>query len=335
MILGKQSGLGRGLGALIPPKPNTAPVTSSSSAASMQIAEDRLASIEERSQKMQAPEALSAALDRAPTSALSTDSAKMIHDLPLEQIDPNPHQPRRHFDHAQLEDLITSIKEHGVLQPIVVTEKTHGRYELIAGERRLRASKIAGRNTIPAIIRSATEQQKLELAIIENIQRQQLNALEEAESYLRLQNEFNLTQEQVAEKVGKSRPQVANTIRLLQLPEVVKEALATGKITASNARTLLSLHGDEQMKLFHDMLDGNFTVRQAEARIPNRRGPRQPSLFDPNVAAAETKLRGALAARVSIKRDPRGEGEIRIAFQNDEDFNGLVQKLAGDYGLGL
>ena len=147
MILGKQSGLGRGLGALIPPKPNTAPVTSSSSAASMQIAEDRLASIEERSQKMQAPEALSAALDRAPTSALSTDSAKMIHDLPLEQIDPNPHQPRRHFDHAQLEDLITSIKEHGVLQPIVVTEKTHGRYELIAGERRLRASKIAGRNT--------------------------------------------------------------------------------------------------------------------------------------------------------------------------------------------
>ncbi|MCC7357614.1 ParB/RepB/Spo0J family partition protein [Candidatus Uhrbacteria bacterium] len=334
MILGKQSGLGRGLGALIPPKQTmnnsavipVSPTVSEGESSSFQT--ESLTVLE-----VQAPDSLSAVLDKTPTSAMSVDATKMIHDLLLEQVDPNPHQPRRHFDHMQLEDLITSIKEHGVLQPIVVTEKTHGRYELIAGERRLRASKIAGKETIPAIIRSATEQQKLELAIIENIQRQQLNALEEAESYLRLQNEFNLTQEQVAEKVGKSRPQVANTIRLMQLPEEVKQALVTGKITASNARTLLSLHGEEQMKLFQDMLDGHFTVRQAEARVPHRRGPRKARLFDPNVAAAETRLRGALAARVSISRDSRGEGEIRISFQTDEDFTQLVQKLSGDYGL--
>lgn len=335
MIIGRQSGLGRGLGALIPPKsqaqaqPSAASSTPSREEIVEPIQDGPRDSLQEASSASHVP----ASVFSRPPEAIAPE--RLIHELSLEVVDPNPHQPRRHFDHSQLEDLITSIKEHGVLQPIVVTEKSHGRYELIAGERRLRASKIAGKATIPAIIRSATEQQKLELAIIENIQRQQLNALEEAESYLRLQNEFNLTQEQVAEKVGKSRSQVANTIRLLQLPELMKEALVTGKITASNARTLLSLQGEEQMKLFHDMLDGNFTVRQAEARIPHKRGPRKPSLFDPNVVAAETKLRGALAAKVQIKRDPRGEGEIRIAFQNDEDFNGLVQKLAGDYGLGL
>lgn len=334
MIIGRQSGLGRGLGALIPPKSSAqqqaAPSAPVSSSPAVEPAAVPAAPFEPVLEK---PVGSSPKAQEEKFFAPSPE--RMIHELALEVIDPNPHQPRRHFDHGQLEDLITSIKEHGVLQPVVVTEKLHGRYELIAGERRLRASKIAGKETIPAIVRSATDQQKLELAIIENIQRQQLNALEEAESYLRLQNEFNLTQEEVAEKVGKSRSQVANTIRLLQLPELMKEALVTGKITASNARTLLSLQGEEQMKLFHDMLDGNFTVRQAEARIPHKRGPRKPSLFDPNVAAAETKLRGALAAKVQIKRDPRGEGEIRIAFQNDEDFQGLVQKLAGDYGLGL
>ncbi len=253
-----------------------------------------------------------------------------IYYLPIDLIDPNPHQPRHHFDHAQLEDLIASIQTHGVLQPIVVTPSDGGRFELIAGERRLRASKIASLDTIPAIVRTANEQQKLELALIENIQRQELNALEEAESFLRLQDEFNLTQEELAKRVGKSRSQVANTIRLLNLPQPIKDALAQQKISASNARTLLSLPGeDEQLAMFARMLEGNFTVRQTEARIPHRR-PRHPQLFDANLNNAEEKMRSALGTKVVIKRLPKGEGEIRISFLNDEDFNTLFHKLSGE-----
>jgi ParB family transcriptional regulator, chromosome partitioning protein len=307
MIMGRQSGLGRGLGALIPPKspqPASGPVPVAPSA-------------EATASAMNPPE---------PT----TLSGREIHHLPVEKVDPNPHQPRSHFDHAHLEDLIASIQEHGVLQPIVVSHKSDGRYELIAGERRLRASKIAGLDVIPAIIRTVTDQQKLELAIIENIQRQDLNALEEGESYLRLQNEFNLTQEEVAKKVGKSRSQVANTVRLLQLPPVIKQALVEGKISASNARTLLSLESDtERIELFERMLAGNFTVRQAEARIPNKR-QRRMALFDPNVTALEEQLRASLGSKVTVKRDARGEGEIRITFLNDEDLHSITKKIVGE-----
>jgi ParB family chromosome partitioning protein len=254
----------------------------------------------------------------------------MIHPLPLHLVDPNPHQPRKHFDHTQLEDLINSIQVHGVLQPIVVTPTSDGRFELIAGERRLRASKIAGLETIPAIVRTASEQQKLELAMIENIQRQELNPLEEAISYLSLQNDFGLTQEDISKRVGKSRSQVANTIRLLQLPQSIQDALVQGKISASNARTILSLPtDDERLAMFHVMLEGNFTVRQTEAHIPRKRG-RTRTMSDPNVASAEEKLRSMLGSKVVIKRDVRGQGEIKIIFLNDEDFGKITRKIAGE-----
>ncbi len=300
MILGRQSGLGRGLGAMIPPK---APLS------------------QVESQKSKVIDEFSATPDaRRPTYD--------VRDIPLHQIDPNPHQPREHFDHAGLEDLVASIKEHGVVQPIVVTQKSDGRYELIAGERRLRASKIAGLDTIPAIVRSATEQQKLELAIIENVQRKDLNPIEEAHAYLRLQEEFNLTQDEIGTRVGKSRPQVANIIRLLSLPREIQDALMQEKISQSNARTLLSLPTDaERLELFQQMLAGNFTVRQTEARVPHTR-TRRMSVEDPNLAATETKLRDALGAKVTITRDHRGEGEIKIAFLNDEDLNGIVKKIS-------
>ncbi len=253
-----------------------------------------------------------------------------IHHLPVGLVEPNPHQPRHHFDHSQMEDLISSIQTHGVLQPIVVTPSGAGKYELIAGERRLRAAKIAGLETIPAIVRTATEQQKLELALIENIQRQELNPLEEAEAYLRLQNEFNLTQEDLAKRAGKSRSQVANTIRLLNLPEPIKEAVAQGRISASNARTLLSLPSeDERMAMFQVMLEGNFTVRQTEARIPHKHS-RHASIIDPNLVATEQRLRNVLGTKVTIKRDPRGEGEVRITFLNDEDLKSIIQRIAGE-----
>jgi len=309
MMIGRQSGLGRGLGALIPPKPPGAPAPSAAlppltPAASFE------------------PVEMSDEGVRPNTS--------QVHQIPLDRIDPNPHQPRTHFDHAQLEDLIESIKSHGVIQAIVVTPSAGGRYELIAGERRLRASKVAGLETIPAIVRTATEQQKLELAIIENIQRQDLNAIEEAHSYLRLQHEFNLTQDEVGQRVGKSRPQVANIIRLLQLPESIQHALVEGKISSSNARTLLSLPTEEQrLAMFQAMLEGNFTVRQTEARVSHPRQHRS-SMIDPNVASAEERMRATLGVKVTIKRDARGEGEVRIAFFNDEDLGAIVKKIVGE-----
>ena len=307
--MGKQSGLGRGLGALIPPKPISPGASSTSSSPSQSM------------QDVVAPQRV----EQAPIRA----DGLMIHQIPLDEIRPNPHQPRLHFDRSQLEDLISSIQQHGVMQPIVVTPAENG-YELIAGERRLRASKIAGLATIPAIVRTATEQQKLELALIENVQRQELNAIEEARAYLRLQSEFNLTQDEVGIRVGKSRPQVANIIRLLQLPQPIQDALAEGRINQSNARSLLSLPTEqERMEMFQAMLEGNFTVRQTEARIPHKRGrgPSRPQ--DPNLMSAEERLRRALGVKVAIKRDPNGEGEIRITFFNDEDLNGLIEKLGG------
>ncbi len=306
MILGpRQSGLGRGLGALIPPKPAppqpvVPPASSEDAAAVAHLGGETV-----------------------------RPNTQEIHYLPVDFIDPNPHQPRVHFDHAQLEELISSIQTHGVIQPIVVTPKEGGRYELIAGERRLRASKIAGLESIPALVRTATEQQKLELALIENVIRQNLNALEEAEAYLQLQNEFNLTQEDLAKRTGKSRPQIANTIRLLQLPQEIKDALMQGKISTSNARTLLSLPSDEErLSLFRSMLEGNFTVRQTEARVPHRRA-RSVQSADPNLLAAEQRMRGALGAKVSIKRLPDNTGEVRISFQNDEDLKSIIQRIAG------
>jgi ParB family chromosome partitioning protein len=211
-----------------------------------------------------------------PSSAdLPDDIRTYVRDLPIASIERNPHQPRRHFDHSELEELISSIKEHGVMQPVVVTELGNGRYQLIAGERRLRASTIAGMQTIPAISREATEIQKLELAIIENVQRADLNALEEAHAYQRLIDDFGMTQEEVGKKMGKSRPQIANTVRLLQLPQEIQQAIVDKKISQSSARTLLSLPTDaERLKLFRTMVTGHVTVREAEEEVHKTRSPR-------------------------------------------------------------
>jgi len=293
--MGRQSGLGRGLGALIP-------------------------------QRSPSPESSPEPTGAEPTVVRHAGDL-VVRQIPVDRIDPNPHQPRTHFDHGALEDLVSSIKEHGILQPLVVTETPDGRYELIVGERRLRAAKIADFDTVPAIVRSATEQQKMELALIENVQRADLNPIEEAYAYLRLQEEFGLTQDQVGERVGKSRPQVANTIRLLQLPDDIKHALAEQRISASNARTLLSLPTEEErMRMFDSLLKGNFTVRQTEARVPHRRG-RRAIETDPNLAALENRLRDALGTKVKITRDARGEGEVRIQYYDDEDLNAIANKI--------
>lgn len=252
-----------------------------------------------------------------------------VLEIPIASIERNPHQPRVHFDHAELEDLISSIREHGVLQPIIVTPKSDGTYQLIAGERRLRASTIAGLKVIPALVREATELQKLELAIIENVQRSDLNAVEEARAYLRLMDEFSMTQEDIGRKIGKSRPQVANIIRLLQLPDEIQQALIEGKISSSNARTLLSLPTDqERMDLFQAMLAGNFTVRQTETQVSVRKRPA--GLRDANITDAESKMREALRTRVSIARSARGTGDIKVHFDSDEELTKLIERFTSD-----
>jgi ParB family chromosome partitioning protein len=307
MILQRQSGLGRGLGAIIPQKAQPA---APSNEEDVRVPNEDTAS----------PHA----------SVVQTeDHGQRVLEIPITSIERNPHQPRVHFDHADLEDLISSIREHGVLQPIIVTPNPDGTYQLIAGERRLRASTIAGLKTISALVREATELQKLELAIIENVQRADLNPIEEARAYQRLIDEFGMTQEDVGRKIGKSRPQVANIVRLLHLPDNIQQALVYGKISASNARTLLSLSTDkDREELFCAMLAGNFTVRQTETQVSIRK--RGTGAIDPNVADAESRLREALKTRVSITRSARGTGDIKIHFDSDEEFDALMKRLLGD-----
>jgi ParB family chromosome partitioning protein len=250
----------------------------------------------------------------------------VYREIPVTDIAANPSQPRQHFDHAALEDLVTSIQERGIIEPLVVTEVKKGKYEIIAGERRLRAAKIAGLKTVPCVVRDATDLDKLEIAIIENVQRHDLNPIEEAIAYKRLMDEFGLTQDDVGKRVGKSRPQVANTVRLLQLPHEIQQALVDRKISASNARTLLSLPTDQdRLELYHAMLAQNFTVREVERRVPHPRRPRAEA--DPNILEQERKLREVLGHRVDIKQQRGGGGEIRIHFHSDEELEDISLKL--------
>lgn len=251
-----------------------------------------------------------------------------IKEIPVGEIVPNPHQPRRHFVAVDLDDLISSIKEHGILQPLIVAF-CGNQYELIAGERRWRAAKALGLKTVPAIVRDASKQQKLEWALIENLQRADLNPLEEALAYRALMDEFSFTQEQAAARVGKSRPVVANTMRLLELPEEIQDALRDGKITKSHARTLLAENDSKkQRELFEAMLTGKVTVRLAEKTVSKHRSPPFVRRGDPNLLAHEKKLQEILGTRVEVKeRD--GKGMVILHFYSKEDLNDLLGKLSG------
>ncbi len=283
----RPSALGRGLGSLIPPK----------------------------------------AAQTATAQIVPAEAGRAVLDIDAGKIRPNPRQPRQDFGAADLEDLIQSVKEHGILQPLVVTRQGSA-YELVAGERRLRAAKALGLKTVPAIVRDATEQQKLELAIIENVQRSDLNPYEEAIAYKALIDEFGLTQEQVAARMGKSRSAVANMLRLIELPDEMLSALREGKITKSHARTLLA--EDDAVKrraLFARMLAGGMTVREAEeAAITRHYKPRAGK--DPNLAAHERRLRELYATKVTIQRKA-GKGKIIFEFYSDDDLKELLNQLAG------
>ncbi len=262
------------------------------------------------------------------TEQVIPEAKHEIIDLEIDKISTNTRQPRHYFAPSDLEDLMNSIKEYGVISPLIVTKKGQG-YELIAGERRLRASTALGLEKVPAIVRDASEQQKLELALIENIQRQDLNAIEEALAYKALIEEFNLTQEKVSKKVGKSRSNITNTLRLLELPEEMLDALKMGKITKSHARTLLSEPDEEkQFKLFEQMLNGGITVREVEARVSGKmKRTKKQAVKDPNIVAHEKRLREILGTKVEIS-EKGGKGKMSISFYSKAELMDLLDRLS-------
>ncbi len=253
-----------------------------------------------------------------------------IQEIELSKIVANPFQPRKVFQAEALKELSLSIKEHGVIQPLVVT-KTPSGYELVVGERRFRASQLAGLEKVPAIIKdSMVDQTKLEVALIENIQRQELNPIEEAQAYDRLMKTFNMTQDQVAKKVGKSRPAVANTVRLLNLPAEVQRGVVEGKIMEGHGRALLGLNDPEKILLMYRVvLEQNLNVRQVESKVRELTVKRQMDSIapDPKLMAMESELRGKLGTQVKIRRQGQG-GSITIEFFSDEELSEIIQKMA-------
>lgn len=253
-----------------------------------------------------------------------------LQDIPVDHIRPNPLQPRQTFVEEELEELANSIREHGILQPVVVSRQPEaGAYQLIVGERRWRAARQAGLATIPALVRSTGSREALEIALVENLQRTNLSPLETAEAYAALISEFGITQEQVAARVGKSRSTVANTLRLLNLADAVKEALAADRISEGHARALLRLTADLQVYALAEIEKRGLNVRQTERLVKKLLGSPRTTKAKPSDArsgAWEDSLRRALETKVEIKRRGK-QGTIRIHFFSDEELESLVDRL--------
>lgn len=255
-----------------------------------------------------------------------------VAQIPIGSIQPNPRQPRREMPQAELEELAASIREHGIIQPLIVTrEGLSDRYTLIAGERRLRAAAMAGLTAVPAIIRDASELQRLELALIENIQRENLSPLEAAEAYQALADEFGLSHDEIASQVGKSRVAVTNTIRLLKLPDDVLQALEEGQISEGHARALLALPTSQaQSAALQTILKHNFTVRQTEELTRKMSGekpqPPQKPAKPSEVRDLEERMRSRLGTKVSIQHSKHG-GSILIHYYSQEELEALVEQI--------
>jgi len=264
------------------------------------------------------------------TSEKMTYGDARIQEIDITKVVPNPYQPRKIFDEKALQELSDSIREHGVIQPLVVTETPTG-FELVVGERRFRASQLAGIETVPAIVkRQMGDQTKLEVALIENIQRQELNPIEEAQAYERLMKTFNLTQDQVAKKVGKSRPAVANTVRLLNLPAEIQRGVIEGKVSEGHARAILGLPDIErQLQMYKIVLEQGLNVRQVEVKVREVSLRRQldAANMDPKFVALESELRQKLSAQVKIQRSGKG-GRITIEFFSEEELKEILDRMS-------
>lgn len=268
-----------------------------------------------------------------PTAA-QDEQVSELRQIKLSEIDADPEQPRRHFDEAALDEMAASIKEHGVLQPIVVTPHK-GRYQIVAGERRFRASSRAGVDKIPALVRTLSGQHKLELSLIENLQRRDLNVLETATAYLKLRDQFNLTLEEIGRRVGgKSVSTVSNTLRLLRLPESVRQAIAEGRLSEGQARPLVNLDEKVIDELLPQILREEWSARRIEQTIVQLRGSKptsqikqsKPTEATPYVADTD-RLTGWLKTEVKIRTNSRGAGQIVIGFKNQDEFDRIQELL--------
>lgn len=256
-------------------------------------------------------------------------------EIGVDRVRPNPYQPRRHFDPAELATLTASVREHGVLQPILVTEAIDG-YELVAGERRLRAAIAAGLERIPAIVRQMDDRSRLEIALIENLQREDLDPIEAAQGFRRLIDEFGFTHEQLASRVGRARSTVANTLRLLDLAPAVQAAVVDRRLTEGHARALGGLSVEHQEHVLGTVVDQDLSVRQTEELVRRLREPKEaarpsqaaPTRSDPDLERLEEELRLALGTKVSLARARTG-GRIVIEYYSDEELGRLYERLTG------
>lgn len=286
-----------------------------------------------------------------PSSLRHTSGEVGVLQLPVDSILRNPRQPREQFDSKDLEELTASIREHGIIQPLIVSPGAEGMYTLIAGERRLEAAKKAGLRTVPAISRHASDRELLELALIENIQRAELNPLEEADAYRQLTEDFGLSHEEIALRVGKSRPAVSNTIRLLQLSETVKKTLIAGyaheeeeeqdidgkgesrfRLSEGHARTLLRLPSHQaQDSALKTVLAGKLNVRQTEELVKRwsgeMRAPAPKKALSPEVAELEKRLEESLETKVKLRYSKESGGTVTIRYYSDEELNKLLERL--------
>ncbi len=267
--------------------------------------------------------------------SLGLEESGAIKEVAVDEIIPNPYQPRRNLNQEELEELAQSIKEHGLIQPLIVKrDEESGKYQLIAGERRWRAAKMAGLNTVPVIVKEVSPRQMLELALVENLQRADLNPLEEAEAYRFLIEEFGLTQEEVAKRVGKSRAAVANTLRLLRLPSEAKKALIEGFISEGHARALLALPSPElQIKALEKIIKRGLNVRQTEELVKKLQEakPQFSKESAPEIRELEEKLMENLGTRVRLLKGRKG-GKLIIFFYSDEDLRFIYERIVGVSG---
>jgi ParB family chromosome partitioning protein len=254
-------------------------------------------------------------------------------EIPLDRIQPNPRQPRQRMDDAALQTLTASIREHGVIQPVLVVETIDG-YQLVAGERRVRAARLAGLDRVPAVVRQLAEHQQLELALVENLLREDLDPIEAARAYRSLIDEFSFSQEALASRVGRARSTVANTLRLLDLHQAVQQHVVDGSISEGHARALGGLETDAQAPAAKAVIDDDLSVRQTEELVRRLRTPREPTaarvdrMPDPELERVEEDLRRALGTKVSMARSRRG-GRIVIEYYGQDELNRLYDRLMG------
>jgi ParB family chromosome partitioning protein len=274
---------------------------------------------------------LSALIPDAPENLAS---ARVSIEIDIDLLEPNDYQPRGHMEDERLEHLAQSIKANGIIQPIVARQLDQGRYQIIAGERRWRAAQRAGLDKVPVVVKDVTaheKQRRLEMALIENIQREDLNPIEEAQAYQKLVDEFGLKHDEIAAQVGKDRSSVANTLRLLRLPEEVRAEVATGRLSMGHARAIVSLEGEaDQRRVARDVLTRNLSVRETEAIVkkasPPSAPPPQVRKKDVHTRAAEEQLRMSLGTAVEIKRRGKG-GVVEIAFTSEDELQRIYEYL--------